>query len=27
MALVECFVFLAVILLAAIGPEKHGREF
>src|SRR5712671_522310 len=27
MALVECFVFLAVILLAAIGPEKHGLEF
>jgi len=27
MALVECFVFLAIILLAAIGPEKHGREF
>ena len=27
MASVECFVFLAVILLAAIGPEKHGREF
>ena len=27
MALVECFVFLAVILLAAIGPEKRGREF
>jgi hypothetical protein len=27
MAVVECFVFLAIILLAAIGPEKHGREF
>ena len=27
MASVECFVFLAVILLAAIGPEKRGREF
>jgi SHS family lactate transporter-like MFS transporter len=27
MASVECFVFLAIILLAAIGPEKHGREF
>jgi SHS family lactate transporter-like MFS transporter len=27
MALVQCFVFLAIILLAAIGPEKHGREF
>ena len=27
MALVECFVFLAIIFLAAIGPEKHGREF
>jgi hypothetical protein len=24
---VECFVFLAIILLAAIGPEKRGREF
>jgi len=24
---VECFVFLAIILLAATGPEKHGREF
>src|SRR6266496_437805 len=23
MALVECFVFLAIILLAAIGPERH----
>ncbi len=27
MALVECVVFLAVIFLAAIGPEKRGREF
>src|SRR6478672_9668959 len=27
MALVECFVFLAIIVLAAIGPEKRGREF
>jgi len=27
MALVECFVFLAIILLAAVGPEKRGREF
>ena len=27
MASVECFVFLAIILLTAIGPEKHGREF
>jgi SHS family lactate transporter-like MFS transporter len=27
MATVECFVFLAIILLAAIGPEKRGREF
>jgi len=27
MALVQCFVFLAIILLAVIGPEKHGREF
>ena len=27
MALVECFVFLAIILLTAIGPEKRGREF
>jgi SHS family lactate transporter-like MFS transporter len=27
MALVECFVFLAIILFAAIGPEKRGREF
>jgi MFS transporter, SHS family, lactate transporter len=27
MALVECFVFLAIILLAAIGPEKRAREF
>src|SRR5438477_9175471 len=27
MAVVECFVFLAIILLTAIGPERHGREF
>jgi SHS family lactate transporter-like MFS transporter len=27
MASVECVVFLAIILLAAIGPEKRGREF
>jgi MFS transporter, SHS family, lactate transporter len=27
MALVECCVFLAIILLAAVGPEKRGREF
>ena len=27
MALVQCFVFLAIIFLAAIGTEKHGREF
>jgi MFS transporter, SHS family, lactate transporter len=27
MAIVECVVFLAVIFLAAIGPEKRGREF
>jgi SHS family lactate transporter-like MFS transporter len=27
MALVECVVFLAIIFLAAIGPEKRGREF
>jgi len=27
MASVECFVFLAIVLLAAIGPEKRGREF
>src|SRR5205814_7303183 len=27
MALVECCVFLAIILLAAIGPEQRGREF
>jgi len=27
MALVECVVFIAIILLAAIGPEKRGREF
>ena len=27
MAVVVCFVFLAIIFLAAIGPEKRGREF
>lgn len=27
MAMVECVVFLAIILLAAVGPEKRGREF
>ena len=27
MAMVECVVFLAIIFLAAIGPEKRGREF
>lgn len=27
MAVVECFVFLGIIFLAAIGPEKRGREF
>ncbi len=27
MAVVECVVFLAIIFLAAIGPEKRGREF
>ena len=27
MAAVECLVFLAIIFLAAIGPEKRGREF
>jgi MFS transporter, SHS family, lactate transporter len=27
MALVQCFVFLTIIFLAAIGPEKRGREF
>ena len=27
MAGVECVVFLAIIFLAAIGPEKRGREF
>lgn len=27
MALVQCFVFLSIIFLAAIGPEKRGREF
>jgi hypothetical protein len=24
---VECLVFLTIIFLAAIGPEKRGREF
>src|SRR5207248_9450300 len=27
MALVEVVVFLAIILLAAIGPEERGKEF
>jgi SHS family lactate transporter-like MFS transporter len=27
MASVQCFVFLSIIFLAAIGPEKRGREF
>ncbi|HKR53698.1 MAG TPA: MFS transporter [Chthoniobacterales bacterium] len=27
MAVVACLVFLAVIFLTAIGPEKRGREF
>jgi len=27
MAAVECLVFLTIIFLAAIGPEKRGREF
>ena len=27
MAVVEGIVFLAIIFLAAIGPEKRGREF
>ena len=27
MAVVECLVFLTIIFLAAIGPEKRGREF
>jgi len=27
MALVECVVFLALIFLAAIGPEKRARQF
>jgi SHS family lactate transporter-like MFS transporter len=27
MAVVECLVFLAIIFLAVIGPEKRGREF
>jgi len=27
MALVECVVFLAIILLAATGREERGKEF
>jgi MFS transporter, SHS family, lactate transporter len=27
MASVQCFVFLSIIFLTAIGPEKRGREF
>jgi len=27
MAMVQSFVFIAVIVLAAIGPEKRGKEF
>jgi hypothetical protein len=27
MALVQCVVFLAVIVLAAVGKEKRGIEF
>jgi hypothetical protein len=27
MALVEAVVFLAIIVLAAIGPEERGKEF
>jgi SHS family lactate transporter-like MFS transporter len=27
MAVVECVVFLAIIFLAAIGPEERGKEF
>src|SRR5213079_2045074 len=27
MALVECVVFFGTIFLAAVGPEKRGREF
>src|SRR5205085_7208723 len=27
MAVVECLVYLTIIFLAAIGPEKRGREF
>ena len=27
MALVECVVFVAIIVLAAVGPEARGKEF
>jgi SHS family lactate transporter-like MFS transporter len=27
MAMIQSLVFIAVIVLAAIGPEKRGREF
>jgi hypothetical protein len=27
MAMVQSIVFVAVIVLAAIGPEKRGKEF
>jgi hypothetical protein len=27
MAMVQSIVFAAVIVLAAIGPEKRGKEF
>jgi hypothetical protein len=27
MALIQCAVFLAVIILAAVGKEKRGIEF
>ena len=27
MAMIQSIVFVAVIVLAAIGPEKHGKEF
>jgi len=27
MALVECVVFLAIIVLAATGREERGKEF
>lgn len=27
MALVECAVFVAIMILAAVGPEKRGKEF